>query len=71
MKYILDIQPDKASLAEELFGSLSFVRGYSLLQAEASAEKTACTASKPFDNPPEKNPVPVSLVELKGMLFEY
>jgi len=67
MKYILEIEEDKVSVAEELFKSIPYVRKVVAIQPNEIVNQSICNSIEQYENGKVK-PTPLSLVDLKQML---
>ena len=67
MKYILEIEEDKVSVAEELFKSISFVRKVIAIQPNEIINQSICDSIEQYENG-KVVPTPLSLADLKQML---
>ncbi len=67
MKYILEIEEDKVSVAEELFKSIPFVRNVIAVQPNEIINQSICKSIEQYESG-KVVPTPLSLVDLKQML---
>ena len=67
MKYILEIEEGKASMAEEFFKCISFIRGVKAIQPNEITNPAILKSIEQYENGTIAL-TPLSLVELKEML---
>ena len=67
MKYLLEIEEGKASMAEEFFKCVSFIRGVKAIQPNEITNPSILKSIEQYENGTVK-PTPLSMIELKEML---
>ena len=64
MKYILEVEEDKVSVAEELFKSIPFVRKVIAIQPNEIINQSICNSIEQYENG-KIVPTPLNLLDLK------